>query len=284
MRIPNSYTDAFSMQLNKLYGSISERYLEAIKKQIETKKVSMMLTDASVTQQDTFDPHNAAMFYEMLSRNLKNWSSQGIEKTDTDDLRRLHVLFTTPIENYSLSCYLGIQYHALLFYKLDNRIKDIQTEIMMLDEKLANIKQEIASKENTILEEEMKKRGIANLSIEEMLALLYNDEKLYYELTRKVDDIEKSKPEYVQMARKRDELVEELKGMIIELYRIMPVLIDHNKLMQGEEGATIYFDLEMVKKGEKIGAIEVEKIPTKIKQTIIDRFREIDLALKEVHV
>lgn len=284
MRIPNSYTDAFSMQLNKLYESISERYLGAIKKQIETKKVSVMLTDASVTQQDTFDPHNAAMFYEMLSRNLKNWSSQGIERTDTDDLRRLHVLFTTPIENYSLSCYLGIQYHALLFYKLDNRIKNIQTEIMMLDEKLANIKQEIASKENTILEEEMKKRGIANLSIEEMLALLYNDEKLYYELTRKVDDIEKSKPEYVQMARKRDELVEELKGMIIELYRIMPVLIDHNKLMQGEEGATIYFDLEMVKKGEKIGAIEVEKIPTKIKQTIIDRFREIDLALKEVHV
>jgi len=284
VRIPNSYTDAFSMQLNKLYESISERYLGAIKKQIETKKVSVMLTDASVTQQDTFDPHNAAMFYEMLSRNLKNWSSQGIERTDTDDLRRLHVLFTTPIENYSLSCYLGIQYHALLFYKLDNRIKNIQTEIMMLDEKLANIKQEIASKENTILEEEMKKRGIANLSIEEMLALLYNDEKLYYELTRKVDDIEKSKPEYVQMARKRDELVEELKGMIIELYRIMPVLIDHNKLMQGEEGATIYFDLEMVKKGEKIGAIEVEKIPTKIKQTIIDRFREIDLALKEVHV
>lgn len=284
MRIPNNYTDEFSMQLNKLYGSISERYLETIKKQIETKKVTVMLADASVTQQDTFDPHKAAMFYEMLARNLKNWSSQGIEKTDTDDLQRLHVLFTTPTENYSLSCYLGIQYHALPFYKFDNRIKDIQTEIMILDEKIINIKQEIASKENTILEEEMKKRGIANLSIEETFALLYNNEKLYDELTRKVDNIEKSKPEYLQMTKRREELVEELKGMIIELYRIMPVLIDHNKLMQGEEGITMYFDLEMVKKREKIGAIEVEKISAKIKQRIIDRCKEIDLALKEVHV
>ena len=224
------------------------------------------------------------MFYEMLSRNLKNWSSEGIEKTDTDDLRRLHVLFTTSIEKYSLSCYFGMQYHALPFYKLDNRIKDIQTEIMLLDEKVVVMKQDIASNENNVVEEELKKRGMDSLGFEETLEIMYNDEKLYNELTSKISNIESNNPEYLQMTKKRDELVEELKGMIIELYRTSPVLVDYNKLMQGEEGVTVYFDLEVIKKGEKIGTVEIEKIAPKIKQTIIDRFREMELVLKEVRI
>ena len=284
VRIPNNLTDELSAQLNSIYGNISQRYLETIRKQIRLQKVMVMLADANVTQQDTFDPHNVAMFYEMLSRNLKNWSSQGIEKTDTDDLRRLHVLFTTSIEKYSLSCYFGMQYHALLFYKLDNRIKDIQTEIMLLDEKVAVMKQDIASKENNVVEEELKKRGMDSLGFEETLEIMYNDEKLYNELTSKISNIESKNPEYLQMAKKRDGLVEELKGLIIELYRTSPVLVDYNKLMQGEEGVTVYFDLEVIKKGEKIGAVEIEKIAPNIKQTIIDRFREMDLALKEVRI
>ncbi len=284
VRIPNNLTDELSAQLNSIYGNISQRYLDTIRKQIRLQKVMVMLADANVTQQDTFDPHNVAMFYEMLSRNLKNWSSQGIEKTDTDDLRRLHVLFTTSIEKYSLSCYFGMQYHALLFYKLDNRIKDIQTEIMLLDEKVAVMKQDIASKENNVVEEELKKRGMDSLGFEETLEIMYNDEKLYNELTSKISNIESKNPEYLQMAKKRDGLVEELKGLIIELYRTSPVLVDYNKLMQGEEGVTVYFDLEVIKKGEKIGAVEIEKIAPNIKQTIIDRFREMELVLKEVRI
>lgn len=284
VRIPNNLTDELSTQLNSIYGNISQRYLETIRKQIRLQKVMVMLADASVTQQDTFDPHNVAMFYEMLSRNLKNWSPEGIEKTDTDDLRRLHVLFTTSIERYSLSCYFGMQYHALPFYKLDNRIKDIQTEIMLLDEKVAAMKQDIASKENNVVEEELKKRGMDSLGFEETLEIMYNNEKLYNELTRKINDIESNNPEYLQMTKKKDELVEELKGMIIELYRTSPVLVDYNKLMQGEEGVTVYFDLEVIKKGEKSGTVEIEKIVPEIKQTIIDRFREMELALKEVRI
>lgn len=280
MRIPNSLTDEFSAQLNNLYHRISLQYLETIKKEIQIRKVNVMLADASITQQETFDPQKVAMFYEMLARKMKNWSSDGIAKTDTDDLRRLHVLFVTSIENYSLSCSFGIQYHALPFYKFDIRIKDIQTKIMELDEKVASMKEEMARKENAILETELRKRNIANLGFEEMLETMYNDEQLYNELTGKVDDIEKSDPEYAKMAKERDELLVELKNMIIELYRTNPVLVDHNKLMQGEEGVTVYFDLEVTKKGEKTGVIETGKIPQKVRQTVIDRFQEVELALK----
>jgi hypothetical protein len=33
----------------------------------------------------------------------------------------------------------------------------------------------------------------------------------------------------------------------MELYQTSPVSIDHNRLMQGEEGVTVYVDIEIVK-------------------------------------
>ena len=282
MRIPNKLSDEFSIQLNNLHSNISQKYLEIVKKELQPQQVNVMLADASVTQHDTFDPKKITKFYEMLAGKMKNWSSQGIAETDRPDLKRPHVLFATLIENYSLSSYFGIQYHALPFYKLDNRIKDIQIEIMELDDKVATTKGEISRKENAVLEEELSKRDIANLGFEEMLTTMYNDQQLYNELTRKVDDIESDNPGYLDMIERKDELVTELKNMIIELNRLSLVLVDHNQLMTGEEGVAVYFDLEVIRKGEKSGTIEIVKISSTVKKTIKDRFEEVELALKEV--
>ncbi|NMJ86575.1 MAG: hypothetical protein EX285_01810 [Thaumarchaeota archaeon] len=282
MRIPNDFTDKFSIQLNKLYSDISQQYFENVKIQIQPQKVNVMLADANVTQRDTFDPQKVVMFYEILTKKMKDWSSQGIAKTDTDDLKRLHVLFITSIENYSLSCYFGVQYHALPFYKFDDRIKGIQIEIMELDEKVAKIKEEKSSKENAILEEELKRREMVNLDFEEMLETMYNDKHLYNELTRKVDDIENNNPEYLKMIKRRDDLLEELNNMVIYLYRTSSALLGYNQLMEGEEGMAVYFDLEIIKKGEKSGVIEIEKISPKIKKVIRNRFKEVELVLKKV--
>ncbi|MFQ5970093.1 MAG: hypothetical protein ACE5J2_06335 [Nitrososphaerales archaeon] len=247
--------------------------------QVQTQKVNVMLADASVTQQDTFEPQKVALFFGMLGRKLRSWSWQGIEKTDMDDLNRLHAQFTTSIDKYHLSCYLGIQYHALPFYKFDKTIMDIQKEIMELDEKAAKIRESTDSRENLALAEELKKRRISDLRFDEMLERMYNDQELTSELTQKVTEIEKLYPEYGQITKRRDELVSELKNMIIELYTIKPVLIDHNKLAQGEEGATIYFDLEMDNKGERSGNISIEKIPTITRKAIVDRMKEVEQAL-----
>lgn len=282
MRIPINSTDDFSLQLNKLYNSISESYLGAVRKHIQLKKANVMLADLSVAQQETFDPQNVAMFYEMLTRKMKNWSAGGITKTDTDDLRRLHVLSVIAIENYSLSCYLALQYHSLPYFKVDSRIKDIQTQIMELDESISAIREEITKKGDALVEEELMKRDMANLSVEDMLQIMYNDQELYDQLTRKIDNLQTRNPEYLQKTKLRDQLLKELENKMVELYRTTPVLIDHQKLMQGEEGICISFDIEVSEKGEKIGSIETEKIPAEVKQRIIQTFQEVDLALKEV--
>jgi hypothetical protein len=46
-----------------------------------------------------------------------------------------------------------------------------------------------------------------------------------------------------------------LEDLVIELYQVSPVLIDYNKLMQGEAGVAMYVDVGTIK-NEKAGAID----------------------------
>jgi hypothetical protein len=49
------------------------------------------------------------------------------------------------------------------------------------------------------------------------------------------------------MRKKKSALFGELNDLLMELYQTSAVSIDHNRLMQGEEGVTVYFDIEVVK-------------------------------------
>ena len=42
----------------------------------------------------------------------------------------------------------------------------------------------------------------------------------------------------------------ELNNLLIKFYQTSPVLIDYNRLMQGEEGITNYFDIEVIEEQE----------------------------------
>jgi len=46
-----------------------------------------------------------------------------------------------------------------------------------------------------------------------------------------------------------------LENLVIELYQVSPVLIDYNKLMQGEVGVAMYVDIGTIK-NEKTGVID----------------------------
>ena len=54
-----------------------------------------------------------------------------------------------------------------------------------------------------------------------------------------------------------------------KFYQTSPVLIDYNRLMQGEEGITNYFDIEVIKKNKKMkrreAFIDTIKMPKEAK-------------------
>ncbi|MGH9993203.1 MAG: hypothetical protein ACREAZ_11300, partial [Nitrososphaera sp.] len=76
---------------------------------------------------------------------------------------------------------------------------------------------------------------------------MFEDEKLVAELDGKAAAVEDQFPQFEEMRRRKSALFAELKDLVIELYQISPVSIDHNRLMQGEEGVTTYCDIEVIK-------------------------------------
>jgi len=105
---------------------------------------------------------------------------------------------------------------------------------------------------NTVLATELEKRGYANLGFEELFAKMFDDEKLIEELNEKSAVVES---QFTQVGVARDkvsELLSELNNLLIKFYQTSPVLIDYNRLMQGEEGITNYFDIEVIKKNKKM--------------------------------
>jgi hypothetical protein len=76
-----------------------------------------------------------------------------------------------------------------------------------------------------------------------------------------------------------------LNDLLIELYQTSPVLIDYNRLMQGEEGVTSYFDIELVK-NKKTKAREAYLNTGKIKKddtnAVSVELHSIAKALKKV--
>ena len=59
-----------------------------------------------------------------------------------------------------------------------------------------------------------------------------------------------------------------MKDLLLELndhynyivYRITPVKIDYNRLIQGEEGVISYFDIEVIKNKKKDGYVNTKRI------------------------
>jgi len=106
-----------------------------------------------------------------------------------------------------------------------------------------------------MIEKELSLRGLANMSEDELFKNLLENEVLYGDLVKEAESIENGFPHYLDIDFKRKSLVKELENLVIELYQVSPVLIDYNKLMQGEVGVAMYVDLGTIK-NEKTGAID----------------------------
>src|SRR5687767_9447277 len=84
---------------------------------------------------------------------------------------------------------------------------------------------------------------------------------------------------------KREQLISELNDMIIKLYHIIPIKIDYNRLMQGEEGVVSYFEIEIIKNkktGKREPYLDTKKFNKEITEIVTSRLSEIVSSLKEL--
>lgn len=252
VRAPLKGEDYFCRKVNASAEKVQEAFLEAVKSAITMSQANAMLGDGTITQADTFDPQNVQKFFQQLGNALEDWTFSGVLKSTTEDMHRLYSTFTKEADKFYVSAYFGIQFHELPYYRVDRRVIEIQKELARIEGRATSVLSKMTDAANTVLATELEKRGYANLGFEELFAKMFDDEKLIEELNEKSAVVES---QFTQVGVARDkvsELLSELNNLLIKFYQTSPVLIDYNRLMQGEEGITNYFDIEVIRKNKKM--------------------------------
>lgn len=287
MRIPLKGSDYFCKQVNAAFEKIQASYLETTKPTIEMRKATAMLGDGTVTQTDTFDPQNVQNFYQRLENQLEGWLKSGVSRSNTDDLHRLFCQFHKDVGKYHISGYFGIQFHALPYYKADKRVIEVQKELAGIADSATKVFADMTGKADTVLREELVKRGFADLEFQELFNKMFEDEGLAEDLDRKAKTVEAQFPVFQDMGERKNKLFAELYDLMIELYQTAPAALDHNRLMQGEEGVCTYFDIELIrnrKTSKRDAVFETKKISQEDADIVTKELQTVADALKKAGV
>ena len=285
MRLPIKDDDYFAKNANLAFENLKSVYLEAIKPYLMSKKVDVMLGDGSITQSYTFEPERVKSFFRRLIDLLKEWTATGILSSNTDDLHRIYCQFTHEVDKYYLNGYFGIQFHALPYYRTDKRVIQIQRELANIMDKTNEMFKLISERGNDIVHEELENTGHAEIGFEELFIKLFEDKNLFEQLERKALSIEDGFPEFKKMHNRKIDLFTELDKLVIELYHVSPVLINYDKLMQGEEGVVTYFDIETIKNKktkERDSYIDTKRIDSQLTEKVIHKLNEMATTLHDI--
>lgn len=249
------------------------------------QEVNVMLADGTVTQSPTFDIGNVLKYFESLIRSLTGWQISGISQSKVEDLNRIYCEFRKTAGKYDVRGYFGIQFHALPYYQVNKKVLEIQKNLRQLEDKEIQYYSQISQQANKTIEEELSLRGLGKMSDDELFKNLLENQGLYGDLVKKAESVENEFPQYFDMDRQKKLLVQELENLIIELYQVSPVLIDYNKLMQGEAGVVMYMDVGTIK-NEKSGEIDsfvnTKMLSSNRSAPIISSLKEIQDAMDRI--
>lgn len=282
MRIPNKEDDDFGKKLNGFFDEIQDAYLQGIRPSLTTTEINVMLQDGSVTKSTTFDPQSVIGFYRSFLRDLKNWNVGDIQET-TGELNRTYCQILANLDNYTIKGYFGIQFNILPYYKPDKQVIQIQKELLDLSAKNSSSLESVANTGNNTIKQELKNMSLDDLEFGDLFERLLQNQELIGKLEDKIKSVEKLYPELDGAEKKKNSLIYELDNLIMKVYQISPNLIDYNRLMQGEEGLIVYFDIEtkVNAKSKNISnkSVNFGRMKSPAKKRISELFKEIIVVL-----
>jgi len=232
-----------------------------------------MLGDATVTEQNTFDPQLVKNYYEEFLKKLKNWTIQEVSISNNEDLRRIFTKFEIKEGNYLVSGHLSVQYHVLLYYKPDQKVIAFQKELAEIIEMTKNKEQEISDINDQLVLEKLREKGFKDFDHQKLFEIFFENDKLREQIINEIE--EKSEIDFKELSKRKNELITNLDNLLVETYQTSPVLIDDAKLVTGEEGCLCTIDIEFLRNGIKEGLFDPRKISESIKEKIERRIDEI---------
>lgn len=273
MRLGIRTSNDFIKKLNVKNDLIQKKFLEKIQMITNPVTVKVMLGDATVTEQKTFDPQLVNKFYQEFAKRLNGWTIQEVSFSNNEDLRRIFIKFEIKEGNYLISGHLSIQYHVLLYYTPDQNVIETQKKLAEIIELTKNKELEVADGNDQLVLNKLKEKGYKDFDHQKLFEIFFENDKLREQILSEIE--ENSETDFKKLAKRKEELIKNLDNLLIETYQTSPVLIDDAKLVTGEEGCLCTIDLEFLKNGVKEGLFDARKIADTVRSKIDYRVNEI---------
>ena len=278
MRLGSRSPNEFIQHLNTKNEEIQNVFLKKIQEITKSVDTKVMLGDATITEQKTFDPESVRHYYENFIKNLKDWTIQQVSISNNEDLRRIFTKFEIKEGNYLISGHLSLQYHVLLFYRPDQRVIEAQKELAEIIDLTKNKEQQLSDNNDQLVLDRLKEIGYKDFDHQKLFEIFFENNELREKIYKEIE--EKSGVDFQKMLERKTELVKELDNLLIETYQTSTVLIDDAKLVTGEEGCLCTFDIEFIRGGIKEGLFDPRKISEPIKEKLEKRLDEVLKCIK----
>ena len=272
MRIGNPTNNKFFLELNLVNEKIQEEYLQKIMSETKSVECNVMLGDNTTKNIETFDIKNIETFFGRFESRLSEWRSQGVTYSADEDLRRIFTKSEIRIENYILSVHVSLQYHVLLYYKPIQKVVELQKKLAELIDSNENSESKYENEGDRLIIEKLNEIGFKDMPKQELFELFYNDEALAAKIKKMIDD---SQSEVVDIQSQKNQLFKELDSLLLETFHTTAIIIDEQKLVNGEEGCLCNIDLEFIDNGAKQGLIDESMINDKTKSQIKQGIKKI---------
>jgi len=277
MRIGSKSENEFFLKLNKINEKIQHDFLRLITSATKTVDTKVMLGDSTVKEVDTFDPKNVEVFFNNIINSLKDWESQGISYSYNDDVRRIFTKLEIREGDYVISIHVSLQFHVLLYYKPVQKVIDLQKELSEIIDKTRTSDSKYSDEGNKIILQKLQDLGYDKINEQNLFELFYNDESLSKILSEKIEGSQEN--EIIEFNNKKKELLNLLDDLLLETFQTSLVLIDEQRLVNGEEGCLCNIDLEHVENNSKQGLFDLDSLDDKSQENIETRINQISGAL-----
>ena len=273
MRLGSKSKNKFFLNLDIKNQNIQNRFLKKITDATKTVNAKVMLGDSTVKELSTFDPKNIENLFNHIITSLNDWSSQEISYSYNDDIRRIFVKFEVKEGEFVISLHVSVQFHVLLYYKPEQKVLLLQKELSEIIDRTAESDSNYSVEGNKIILQKLQELGSDKINEQNLFELFYNDENLSKILSKKIENSQDD--EILQLNNRKKELLQQLDDLLLETFQTSQVLIDEQKLVNGEEGCLCNIDIEHLEDNSKHGLFDPDLITDEFQQKIDNRINQI---------
>ncbi len=156
--------------------------------------------------------------------------------------------------NYIISLHISLQYHVQLYYKPVQEVLDLQKQLAELIDNSGNSETKYQEESDRLIIEKLNELGFKDMPKQELFELFYNDERLAEKIKMMIDE---SQSEVIDIKEKKNNLFKQLDNLLIETFHTTSIIIDEQKLVNGDEACLCNIDLEFIEQGAKQGLVNV---------------------------